>query len=552
VRTGGRFRRDGAERDGAERDRAARDRLGSEVTAPLRRARAADRAGDAETAIEARSGAADALRGSDIDRHAPVLGEVLFELGGSLLDGDRPAQAIGVLDEAEEAYGRVPGSGDRLADVQARRALAYGLVGAGGSAIVDAQSAVLHHRDRGRSGRRDPAAAGSAGPRSGRDPGDGEPGWLQWDGSGRRERGDGRSGWSHQNGSSRQRGAGRAAWCEQDGSGQWKEGWSERRERGGSGWSERERSERRKWGGSGRWGAARRRGLARVLAVNADVLAAYGDPDLAVASADAAVRLALARPASPDTEPLRRALAVAIAVHTAHGRHDLAAQAGAVARRLGGLTPRRPTVLRERSVVHPPLLSVTVATALHAACQRLDRQPPGIGDRAVVRPAVHVELLVPLDRVLVPLGPGGRSADAAARLGGTLARLAAELLPLDAAGGARLGLEAHALMAGASRQESELLRYQLPTLGPPWAAVLLACSRRAETGRDPALALDLAAWAAGVVDQLFPATLVDREARTVAVEVLDHHGRLLAEHGERDRARDAAQAAARLRTMSAG
>ena len=121
---------------------------------------------------------------------------------------------------------------------------------------------------------------------------------------------------------------------------------------------------------------------------------------------------------------------------------------------------------------------------------------------------------------------------------------------MDPARGARLGLEAHALLAGASRLESELLRYQLPALGPPWAAVLLAGSRRAEADRDPALALDLAAWARGVAEQLFPATLVDREARTVAVEVLDHHGRLLAEHGESGRARDASRTAARLRSMS--
>jgi hypothetical protein len=168
----------------------------------------------------------------------------------------------------------------------------------------------------------------------------------------------------------------------------------------------------------------------------------------------------------------------------------------------------------------------------------------------VVRPAVDVELVVSLDRVLVPLGAGGRSADAAARLGGTLARLADELLPLDGARGARLGLEAHALLAGASRLESEALRYQLPDLGPPWAAVLLACSQRAEADRDPALALDLATWARGVAEQLFPATLVDREARTVAVRALDHHGRLLALRGEDGPARDAALAAARLRQMT--
>jgi hypothetical protein len=371
-----------------------------------------------------------------------------------MLSAGRPEEAVRALDEAEAAYGRLSPrrfpAADRIADVQARRATAYGLAGAGGSAIVDAQSAVLHYRHR-----------------VGEDPDD-----------------------------------------------------------------------------------PRQLDVARVLAVNADVLAAYGDPDLAVSSADLAVRIFLQHGAEDDPH-LRRALAVAVAVHGAHGRHDLADQAGTLTRRLGGTPGPVPTVLalRQRSA-RPPALAVTVATALDAARQRLGRQPPQIGDRAVVRPAVDVELVVPLDRVLVPLGPGDRSADAAARLGGTLARLAAELLPLDVARGTRLGLEAHALLAGASRLESEVLRYQLPALGPPWAGVLLACSRQAEADGDPALALDLAAWAGGVAEQLFPATLVDREARTVAVAVLDHHGRLLALRGEQDRARDATLAAARLRAMS--
>ena len=74
--------------------------------------------------------------------------------------------------------------------------------------------------------------------------------------------------------------------------------------------------------------------------------------------------------------------------------------------------------------------------------------------------------------------------------------------------------------------DRELLSRQLPTFGPPWAATLLACSRRAEADRDHALALDLAVWAAGVAGRLFPATLVDRETRAVATEALDHHREL--------------------------
>ena len=252
-----------------------------------------------------------------------------------------------------------------------------------------------------------------------------------------------------------------------------------------------------------------RRDLARALAVNA-VLAGYGDPDLAVASADLAIRLFLrGRRAAADREELRRALAVAVAVHRAHGRYGLAEQAVAVARRIGGLVGPAPTVLEARR----PALDVTVAAAL----DRLDRSAPLVGNRPIVRPPVELELVVPLDRV----GTGKRSGDAAARVGRALAGLAIEALPVDGAGGGRLGMEAHAMLAGAARLGSELLTEQLAAFGPPWAAALLACARRAEADRDHALALDLATRAAGVAEQLFPATLVDRDAAAVAAEAVE-------------------------------
>jgi hypothetical protein len=80
---------------------------------------------------------------------------------------------------------------------------------------------------------------------------------------------------------------------------------------------------------------------------------------------------------------------------------------------------------------------------------------------------------------------------------------------------------AHALLAGAARLGSELLTQQLPAFGPPWAAALLACARPAEADRDHALALNLATRAAGVAEQLFPATLVDRDAGAVAAEAVE-------------------------------
>ena len=442
------------------RRNAARTQREAEVGTLLRRGRTAARVGNHAGAAHAQESAAEVIRalaGPEPDpRDDEALGGVLYDLGESLAASGRPEEAVVALDEAEEAYGRLSGprfpAADRIADVQARRGTAYGMAGAGGSALVDAQSAVVHYR----------RAVGE-------DPQD-----------------------------------------------------------------------------------PRQRDLARVLAGNADVLAAYGDPDLAVASADLAVRLYLHQAAEINASPdagvhvaqLRRALSVAVAVHGGHGRRDLADQAATIGRRMGGLVP---TVLADRQgSVHPPALAVTVASALDTARRLFDIEPPRVNDRPVVRPAVAVELVVPLDRVLRALGPGAAAADAAARLGGTLAAIAAALLPADPTGGVRLGLEAHALLAGASRLESPALRYQLPALGPPWAAALLACSRYAEATRDPALAMDLAAWAGGVAEQLFPATLVDRDARTVAVAVLDHHGRLLAARGEDERARDAALAAARL------
>jgi tetratricopeptide (TPR) repeat protein len=376
----------------------------------LRRARAAERAGDLAASVEERLAAAELLRGSG---RGSALGEVLYEVAGTLLRDGRADQAVVALDEAEEVY---EGCAERVADVQVRRAIGYGLAGAGASAVVDAQSAVLHHR-----------------------------------------------------------------------------------------------------------GARRRRDLARALAVNADVLAAYGDPDLAVAAADLAVRSFLDRGpgGGPHREELRRALAVAVAVHGAHGREDLAGQAAAVARRIGGLVGPAggmPMVLQGRAA----RLGMTVARALGVVRERLGREAPWVGDRPVVRPAVELALVVPLDRV------GGAGADAGARLGRGLAGLATALLPLDGVGGARLGMESHALLAGASRLGSGLLRDQLPAFGPAWAAALLACSRQAEAEGDLALALDFASWGAVLADRLFPATLVDRDTGAVATEVLDHRARLTA------------------------
>jgi hypothetical protein len=84
------------------------------------------------------------------------------------------------------------------------------------------------------------------------------------------------------------------------------------------------------------------------------------------------------------------------------------------------------TVLEARR----PALDVTVASAL-------DRPPPLLGNRPIVRSPVDLELVVPLDRV----GAGEPAADAAARVGRMLAGRAIEVLPADGAAGGRLGME---------------------------------------------------------------------------------------------------------------
>jgi hypothetical protein len=84
------------------------------------------------------------------------------------------------------------------------------------------------------------------------------------------------------------------------------------------------------------------------------------------------------------------------------------------------------TVLEARR----PALDVTMASAL-------DRPPPLLGHRPIVRSPVDLELVVPLDRV----GAGEPAADAAARVGRMLAGLAIEVLPADGAAGGRLGME---------------------------------------------------------------------------------------------------------------
>lgn len=82
------------------------------------------------------------------ERYQRGLGGVLYGLAAALNDAGEYAEAIDALREAQAAYRLVP-AGDipfLVADVQMRRAVSLAVTGAGISATVDAQDAVMTYR----------------------------------------------------------------------------------------------------------------------------------------------------------------------------------------------------------------------------------------------------------------------------------------------------------------------------------------------------------------------------------------------------------------------
>jgi hypothetical protein len=99
------------------------------------------------------------------DSHWPgVLGSVLYSLGEALSERGDHAESVSVLTEAEGAYRQVtvPDAALLTADVRLRRALALAELGAGASAVIDAQAAVLAYIRRAAPDRVDAAHLGLA------------------------------------------------------------------------------------------------------------------------------------------------------------------------------------------------------------------------------------------------------------------------------------------------------------------------------------------------------------------------------------------------------
>jgi hypothetical protein len=161
---------------------------------------------------------------------------------------------------------------------------------------------------------------------------------------------------------------------------------------------------------------------------------------------------------------------------------------------------------------------VTLASSLAVAAQELgaDRVPNELAT-SLIRPATDVALFSPFDRC---------SPEHAHEYAAQLADISIALLPQRRAEGLRLGLEAHYLFAIASRMQTPAMRYQMNGYGPPWARVLLACSRAYEAEGELSMALDLAAWGGGVAKNLLPFSALEPELRPLLHECVEQHGRL--------------------------
>jgi tetratricopeptide (TPR) repeat protein len=326
-------------------------------------------------------------------------------------------------------------------------------------------------------------------------------------------------------------------------------------------------------------GGPHRRDFARVCADNAKILARFGDPDMAVGSADRALRIYLSRRSAQNRVAVERqdigylvtAASVAAPIHAWYGRADVGLIAALAAVQFAGIAPLQESLdavtarVNRMNGAQRAGFGQEVAAALRAPAG-----PGAGGDVAAVVQAVTVfrqlanvlmpeppardERLTTLAEALDTLGhselgtgitrpaldcaiitPGGRcSPQLAPAYALRLAELAVSRLPAAQADGLRIGLEAHYMFATASRLQVSAMRHQLADFGPGWARVLLACSAAFEQLGDMRMALDLAAWAAGAAGQLLPFALLDSSLAAQARQCFVRHGRMLIATGDQE------------------
>ena len=290
--------------------------------------------------------------------------------------------------------------------------------------------------------------------------------------------------------------------------------------------------------------------LASALLDSAEALALYGDPDLAAASADYAMRLCLPRQQAPGFSAARLVLAGAMASanHACAGRLDRALAAdearitgartqlagdGSAGSRQALATALTLKGLHLQATADPgspqeAAACLAEAEALDAAevrkaAQFWERQQAENEDMTLAQAlATAAQVLgperVPADLAAVltkpvtdgsPLVPSGRcDPRLATRYASRLADVAIALLPAASREGLRIGLEAHYLFASGARfpapEPGQLIT------GLVWRARLLLdlCRLLAADTKDPSwsfgLALNLVHYHLPVVEQLMP------------------------------------------------
>lgn len=302
--------------------------------------------------------------------------------------------------------------------------------------------------------------------------------------------------------------------------------------------------------------------LARVLAINARVLLAGGDPDLAARSADTAIKLFIGMadrlagtPAEiPARRSLRDAAALATMIHGARWNTRVAVEAAeiyvATARALAplGAEDREACIIAlvragqvnlsaDRRTAGRTLLdeattadrrTAEVANAEWAALSTVDSHIRDTVSFALFEAEEalgeeRVEALLALtweDPGVTVLTPSGRCDPSdAPRLGADLAALAVEMLPHDRRAALRLAVEANAMLAAASAAQGMTMRFDFRSVGVPWARMLLAFAAAVRDSGNAELAADLDGWLDAVAGQLAPFALVDPTVQALLTDV---------------------------------
>lgn len=293
---------------------------------------------------------------------------------------------------------------------------------------------------------------------------------------------------------------------------------------------------------------------AQAFLVNAQVLRRYGDPDLAVASADCALRQYLTMRDEINRAPdgpvhlgrFHEALVIASELHAAGGRLHLALQVDDLAIRGAPAAGDTAAKARARMAVHLRADGRTreaeeLSQQVRASSPEALMEAEGTfarPERPTLRQAVDAARsalgagIVPrsLETVLTDPGDASEAAwcastrcadEAMAAAASHLAQAAHRLAttsPGHRESGRTLAMEAHYMFAVASAAQAPDLRYGFSSHGLHWARTLLWLAQSVYGEEDPAMTGDLADWLRGVLMQLLPHSLIDPEAQTVFEE----------------------------------